>query len=166
MDLTARLFSRGEPLRVQRGYRLISIISLVVASAVVWASWATLDEQVRAPGTVIVSSRSQVIQVVDGGVLRKLHVKEGSTVKAGDLLAELDTVRFAASTDEIGAKVISLRAAIQRADAELEGRALVFSKDVMAYPDIVSSQRDLFERRRQLQAQELSGLEEIGRAHV
>src|SRR3546814_14342554 len=30
----------------------------------------------------------------------------------------------------------------------------------MAYPDIVSSQRDLFERRRQLQAQELSGLEE------
>src|SRR3546814_17579911 len=63
MDLTERLFSRGEPLRVQRGYRLISIISLVVASAVVWASWATLDEQVRAPGTVIVSSRSQVIQV-------------------------------------------------------------------------------------------------------
>src|SRR3546814_19036719 len=72
----------------------------------------------------------------------------------------LPIFRFAASTDEIGAKVISLRAAIQRADAELEGRALVFSKDVMAYPDIVGSQRDLFERRRQLQAQELSGLEE------
>src|SRR3546814_16107655 len=62
MDLTERLFSRGEPLRVQRGYRLISIIYLVVASAVVWASLAPLDEQVRAPGTVIVSSTSQVIQ--------------------------------------------------------------------------------------------------------
>jgi adhesin transport system membrane fusion protein len=160
MDLATRLFARAQPLQVKRSYQLTVLIALVLLVASAWASWATLDEQVRAPGTVIVSSRSQVIQVVDGGVLRKLHVREGSTVKAGDLLAELDTVRFAASTDEIKAKVISLRAAIERAEAELDERPLKFSKEVLAYPDIVNSQRELYNRRRQLQAQELSGLQQ------
>lgn len=160
MDLVTRLFARTEPLQVKRSYQLTVLIALVLLVAAAWSSWATLDEQVRAPGTVIVSSRSQVIQVVDGGVLRKLHVREGDTVRAGDLLAELDTVRFAASADEIGAKVIALRAAIERAEAELEDRPLNFSKDAAQYPDIERSQRNLYDRRRQLQAQELSGLQE------
>lgn len=160
MNLTDRLFARTEPLRVQRSYRNLLVLVAVVVAGVAWASWATLDEQIRAPGTVIVSSRSQVIQVVDGGVLRKLLVREGDIVKSGDLLAELDTVRFAAGADEIAAKVISLRAAIQRAEAELANEPLQFSKDVAAYPDIVSSQRNLYDRRRQLQAEELTGLEQ------
>lgn len=160
MELTARLFARAQPLSVHRSYRMLLVLVLMLSAGIAWASWATLEEQVRAPGTVIVSSRSQVIQVVDGGVLRKLHVREGDTVKAGDLLAELDTVRFAASSDEIAAKVVSLRAAIQRAEAELDGRPLKFSADVLTYPDIVSAQRDLYERRRQLQAEELEGLEQ------
>ena len=160
MNLNERLFARTEPLRVGKTYRLASVMIVVVLVTTAWSSWATLDEQVRARGTVIVSSRSQVIQVVDGGVLRKLHVREGDTVKRGDLLAELDTVRFAASTDEMAAKVVALRAAIQRAEAELEQRPLEFSQDVRAFPDIVSSQRDLYERRRTLQSEELSGLEQ------
>lgn len=160
MNLNERLFARTEPLQVGRTYRFATLLTAVLVITAAWSSWATLDEQVRAPGTVIVSTRSQVIQVVDGGVLRKLHVREGDTVKRGDLLAELDTVRFAASTDEMAAKVVSLRAAIQRAEAELEQRPLQFSEDVRAFPDIVSSQRDLFERRRTLQSEELSGLEQ------
>lgn len=160
MNLNERLFARTQPLRVGKTYRLAAVMVIVVAVTVVWSSWATLDEQVRARGTVIVSSRSQVIQVVDGGVLRTLHVREGDTVRRGDLLAELDTVRFAASTDEMAAKVVALRAAIQRAEAELEQRPLRFSADVLAFTDIVSSQRDLYQRRRTLQSEELSGLEQ------
>lgn len=163
MNLNERLFARTEPLQVGRTYRFATLMTGVLVVVAAWSSWATLDEQVRAPGTVIVSTRSQVIQVVDGGVLRKLHVREGDTVKRGDLLAELDTVRFAASTDEMAAKVVALRAAIQRAEAELEQRPLQFSEDVRAFPDIVSSQRDLFERRRTLQSEELSGLEQAFR---
>lgn len=160
MNLNERLFARTEPLQVGRTYRFATLLTVVLVVTAAWSSWATLDEQVRAPGTVIVSTRSQVIQVVDGGVLRKLHVREGDTVRRGDLLAELDTVRFAASTDEMAAKVVALRAAIQRAEAELEQRPLQFSDDVREFPDIVSSQRDLYERRRTLQSEELGGLEQ------
>lgn len=160
MDISERLFARSEPLRLQRTYQILLLASLVLLVFGIWASWATLEEQVRAPGTVIVSSRSQVIQVVDGGVLRRLHVREGDAVKAGDLLAELDTVRFAASSDEIQAKVVSLRAAIERGEAELDGRPLKFTADVLKYPDIVSAQRDLYERRLRLQREETEGLEQ------
>lgn len=160
MNLAARLFARTEALSTRRNYTQLIIATVVIGAGSAWASWATLDEQIRAPGTVIVSSRSQVIQVVDGGVLRKLHVREGDAVKAGDLLAELDTVRFAASSDEIGAKVISLRAAIERAEAEIEGRPLAFSKEVAKYADIVNSQSDLYNRRLKLQREETEGLEQ------
>ena len=122
MNLNERLFARTDPLEVHRIYRALAVIAGVVVVAWIWASWAMLEEQIRAPGTVIVSSRSQVVQVVDGGVLRKLHVREGDLVKAGDLIAELDTVRFEASSEEIAVKVISLRGTVARLQAELEGR--------------------------------------------
>jgi membrane fusion protein, adhesin transport system len=160
MTLTERLFARTEPLRIS-GAVTQAVTSLVlILVAVSWAAWAQLEEQIRAPGTVIVSSRSQVIQAVDGGVLRKLAVREGDSVKSGDVLAELDTVRFAASSEEIRVKLVSLRAAIQRAEAELMGQPLKFSADVREYPDIVESQSNLYDRRLRLQREETEGLEQ------
>lgn len=160
MTLTERLFARTEPLKISGAARQAAICVVLILIAVGWSAWAHLEEQIRAPGTVIVSSRSQVIQAVDGGVLRKLAVREGDSVQAGDMLAELDTVRFAASSEEIGVKLVSLRAAMQRAEAELSGEKLKFSSDVSKYPDIVASQRSLHERRLKLQQEETEGLEQ------
>src|ERR1041384_4216202 len=109
MNLDDRLFARAQPLRSGRVNRFGAVLGGVVLVFAAWASWATLDEQVRAAGKAIVSSRSQVVQVVDGGVLRKLNVHEGDVVRQGDLLAELDTVRFEASSDEVEAKAAALQ---------------------------------------------------------
>ena len=159
MELKERLFARTEPLRVGRVYRVLLVLSALLVVGAAWASWAKLDEQIRAQGTVIVSSRSQVVQVVDGGVLRKLHVREGDIVKAGDPIAELDTVRFEASSEEVAVKVVSLRGTVARLQAELEGRSEIrFPSEVLERPEVVSSQRSLFERRRQLQDEEQSAI--------
>lgn len=160
MTLTERLFARTEPLKISGAARQAIICVVLILIAVSWAAWAHIEEQVRAPGTVIVSSRSQVIQAVDGGVLRKLYVREGDSVQAGAMLAELDTVRFAASSEEIGVKLVSLRAAIQRAEAELTRQPLKFDAEIEKYPDIIRSQRNLHERRLQLQKEETDGLEQ------
>jgi adhesin transport system membrane fusion protein len=158
-DLTQRLFARTESLAIGSSTRQLAVIVGLVAVAWTWASWATLQEQIRSQGQVIVSSRSQVVQAVDGGVLKKLNVKEGATVKAGDLLAELDPVRFQASNDEIVARVISLKANIQRLEAELSESPLAFSDDVKAYTDIVQAQQRLHQRRAELQREELSAID-------
>lgn len=159
MRIEERLFARSEPLNLGRSHFILWGLLLFIGVFCAWATWAHLEEQIRAPGTVIVSSRSQVVQVVDGGVLQKLHVREGDTVVAGDLLAELDPERFQASSQEIRTKVASLRANIERLEAELDDRPLRFSEDVRKYPDIVRFMRNLYDRRRELQEEELTALQ-------
>ncbi|TJY58978.1 HlyD family efflux transporter periplasmic adaptor subunit [Sinimarinibacterium sp. CAU 1509] len=177
MDLEHQLFARTQPLGVSHIYKVVQWISLALVITAIWANWATIDEQVRAPGTVIVSSRSQVVQAVDGGVLIKLAVHEGDTVKAGDLIAELDPVRFQASSNEVLAKITSLKATIQRLEAELDERPLEFSDDVLSSTDVVQAQTRLYQRRLKLQkeeeeaisqsikfaSQELSALEDLAK---
>lgn len=153
-----RLFARAEPLSLRSTYVGMWVLVAFILSFVVWAHWAELEEQIRTKGTIIVSSRSQVVQSVDGGVLSRLHVREGDTVVAGDLIAELNPVRFQASSDEIFAKVISLRATIQRLEAEVTGQPLRFSADVREAPEILATQTRLHERRLQLQREELESI--------
>lgn len=52
------------------------VIFLALAGFVAWATYFEIDEVARAQGEVIASSRVQVIQAVDGGVLSELLVRE------------------------------------------------------------------------------------------
>jgi len=148
------LFSRSRPINVGFAGRMTWILGLTMFVGVAWANWAVLDEQVRASGEVIVSSRSQIVQVVDGGVLESLFVKEGDMVEAGDVIAELDRTRFAASVAETQAKVLDLRANGERLVAELDGKPLEFSAEVLAEPQLIQRQSDLHKRRLRQQREE------------
>jgi adhesin transport system membrane fusion protein len=155
-----RLLQRLSPLHLRRNDALLVTCGALLVIAALWAALAHVEEQIRAPGTVIASSRSQIVQSVDGGTLKALHVKEGDTVKAGDLIAELDPVRFQASSEEIAAKVAALQASIVRGEAELSGRPLAFGKELARFPDIVQAQSALHRKRLQAQQEELQALEQ------
>lgn len=163
MNPGERVLNRLPPLVMKRQERLLIACCAMLAVLALWAALAKIEEQIRAPGTVIASSRSQIVQVVDGGTLKVLHVKEGDTVKAGDLIAELDPVRFQASSEEIAAKIAALQAGLLRLEAELSGRPLVFGKELARYADIVQSQSALHRKRLQAQQEELSALEQSAR---
>ena len=159
MKLSDRLFARTQPLSIKNTQRSLLLGILMLGLLAAWASWASLEEQIRARGKVVVSSRAQVIQIVDGGVLARLMVKEGDRVKEGDLLAELQTVRFQASAEEVATKVAGLKAAVNRLDAELEGVEPKFDPKLRKeYPDLVKSQQNLYNRRVQLQREEQSAI--------
>jgi membrane fusion protein, adhesin transport system len=57
------------------------------------------------------------------------------------------------------AKVMALRAVIARLEAEIDERPLEFPPEVADRPEITSAQRDLYDRRRQLQREEQSAIE-------
>lgn len=159
MTLSERLFARTRPLRIRPMQHAFLALLLVIVSLFTWSAWAKLEEQVRARGKLVVSSRSQVVQIVDGGVLAKLNVKEGDHVGEGDVLAELQTVRFQASAQEIATKVAGLRASVIRLEAELEGVEPRFDAELISkYPDLVKSQRNLYSRRVELQREEQSAI--------
>lgn len=127
---------------------------------VVWGSFFKIDQVARASGEVIASSRVQVIQSVDGGVLAELNVREGDTVQPGQILATLDQTRFGASVREIEARLTSLRAKAIRLRAEVTGaESLVFPQELQAFPEIIDVERALFQQRRNGLADEVANLE-------
>lgn len=141
------LFARAEPLNPGRAGRMIWLLVILLVSFTAWANWAELEEQVRTRGEIVASSGSQMVQAVDGGVLRNLYVEEGDTVMAGELIAELDRARFAASAAETQAKIINLRATVERLKAELAGREPEFSAEVKDFQTLAQTQKNLYDRR-------------------
>ena len=62
----------------------------VFAVGILWASLGHIDIVAVAPGKIIPSGHSKVIQPLDSGVIRAIHVRDGQAVKKGDVLIELD----------------------------------------------------------------------------
>jgi adhesin transport system membrane fusion protein len=126
---------------------------------VIWAALATVDEVARGEGKVVPSSRLQVIQSLEGGILSDLLVREGDIVQAGQPLAQLDDTRFASSTLEAGVQVKALSAAIARLEAEVLGRDdIAFPSTINPSDPVLASERSLFRARRQNQVATLEAL--------
>lgn len=134
-----------------------SVLSLGVA--VGWAAVSEIDQVTRATGKVIASSRSQVVQAVEGGVLETLNAREGDAVQQGQLLAVLDKTRLNAQFQESRAKAVALGAQVARLKAEVYGTPLQLSADLRDYPDIAAAQTALLRKRLGALAEDLAALE-------
>lgn len=146
---------------------LVSALALIVF--VVWSLWAEIDQITRAPGEVIPSGRTQIIQSVEGGTIAEILVREGDRVDKGQLLVRLDEVRLGAAVIESEATVAAQRAKMARIEAELFDRALVFPSDLSGYPEFVANQRQLYQRRRaalQTSVANLSGMISLARQEL
>lgn len=139
---------------------IILLVFLIVATLGIWASLSELDQIARAQGQVIATSRTQVIQSANDGVIESLLVREGEHVKKGQILARLDRSQAeAARRDSLG-KVAALKAALIRLQAEVFDRPLAFPADVRAHPAFVQNQIELFQRRQGAIREEVAALEE------
>ncbi|MFM2476087.1 HlyD family efflux transporter periplasmic adaptor subunit [Celerinatantimonas sp. MCCC 1A17872] len=127
---------------------------------ILWSYFFKVDQVARARGEVIASSRVQVIQSVDGGVIQSINVKEGDIVKKGEVLATLEQTRVGAAVDEIRAKLVAQRLRIIRLRAEVIGKKTVSFPDKYKknYPDIIEVERALFYQRVEGLHSELSNL--------
>ncbi len=126
---------------------------------VFWASYFRIDEVARASGEVIASSRVQVIQSVDGGVLAELNVREGDKVESGQVLARLDQGRIGAAVKEIEVRLSALKAKAIRFRAEVtNAKELVFPEEMLAFTEIISVEKALFQQRRTGFSEELRTL--------
>jgi membrane fusion protein, adhesin transport system len=145
--LPDRSVSLDANLDLDRGARravkiLLAVLAALLAFLVGWAVLASLDVSVQAKGKVMVSSRVQQVQSLEGGVLHALNVKEGQTVRKGDVLAVLQNAQFDADLGQSQQSLRGAQAAIARLQAESTGREPVFSAELeRAAPGIVAEQR-------------------------
>jgi len=87
--------------------------------ALAWATFGKIDIVASATGKIIPSGRSKVIQPFETGVVRAIHVRDGQSVKAGEVLIELDPTMNEAERNHLRSDLISARLDVARLHAAL-----------------------------------------------
>jgi adhesin transport system membrane fusion protein len=130
----------------------LTALSVMFASFIAWANWAELDEVTRGEGRVVPSSKNQIVQSLEGGIVKEILVRTGQVVKKGDILLRIDDTGFSSNLGELRAKQSSLRAQIFRLRHELSGdgdQGLTFPEDLAAAaPRTIATELQLFQARR------------------
>lgn len=116
---------------------------------VLWAAFAWVDEIVRGQGEMISSSRPQIIQNLEGGILAELAVTEGDVVEQGDVLARLQSTQFQSQADDLNDQITALTVRQLRLEAELAGQFDFAVPDALAdrMQSVVESERALLNAR-------------------
>jgi adhesin transport system membrane fusion protein len=155
-DVRAAVESRAP----RTAWMQIVAIAVFLSIAALWAHWATLDEVTSGEGRVIPSSKLQVVQTLDGGIVQEVFVREGDIVEPGQLLLRIDDTEVSAKLGELTQKQLSLKAQIARLEAEAAGADLMKDDPDIAKlaPIAFRAEQQTFAARRAKLAQDISML--------
>ncbi|ROL81862.1 hemolysin secretion protein D [Pseudomonas protegens] len=145
-----------------RGSRLtVWIAAALILCALVWARFAVLQEVTMGEGKAIPSSKVQVIQNLEGGIVTEIFVREGQMVDKGQTLLRLDDTRFRSNKGESEADRFALMAQVERLSAEAEGKPFSPSVEVVSKaPQVAEDERSLYDQRQRRLASEQRTLSE------
>lgn len=90
------------------------LLCLFLLIAGVWSYFGQIDIVAVAQGKIVPSGRTKIIQPFETGIVLAIRVEDGQTVKAGDVLVELDPTSTAADRDRLIAEVMTARLDIAR----------------------------------------------------
>ncbi|WP_108462312.1 HlyD family type I secretion periplasmic adaptor subunit [Devosia naphthalenivorans] len=133
-----------------------TVIGLTFGVAGVWASTARLDSAVIAPGMIDVASNRKQVQHLEGGVIEEILVKEGQSVKEGDVLIGLNQVQ---AWSELRVFEIRLRIAQamearllaeRRMDPEITLSSSVKAETSDQVQSAIADQQEIFESRQSI----------------
>ncbi|MGL4974980.1 MAG: HlyD family type I secretion periplasmic adaptor subunit [Bosea sp. (in: a-proteobacteria)] len=134
----------------------ISTLALVAAVGVSlgWSALAEIEEVTRGEGKVIPASRIQVVQNLEGGIVRRIGTREGALVQEGDVILQIDATGFGSSLEERREKMFGLQAVVSRLSAHAEGKPFALPDEItQRRPDLAREQGQLFaSRKRELEA--------------
>ena len=135
---------------------VIILFFILMIVFVIWAYNSPVEEVTRGNGNIIPSSREQVIQSLDPGIVTEIMVKEGDMVEKDQVLMKLDDTRSSAVLRESEAKVANLEATIARLKAEAYGTKLSFPDSVN--PELRRREIAAYKARRQVMVDAINGL--------
>lgn len=97
----------------------------LAAATLAWAASADLDIIAAAQGRVVTRSSLQIVQPAESGILKELLVKEGDSVRSGQVLARMDADLSDADKRQLGNELALRKLQLRRIQAELTGGTLV-----------------------------------------
>lgn len=145
LDLDAVLDKVGLPVwrRVDRRMTFLLLLALL------WSFFFSIDQVITAQGKVIPQDKVKVVQHLEGGIVKRVMVRENAVVKAGDPLIELDLATGGLNKSEMSARMAALQFAKARLEAESRGTEPKFSAQLAKqFPDVAEAERSTYRARR------------------
>lgn len=128
-DTKKLLLKAPNKLRIVLWFWVVAIIFLLI-----WASLASIDEIVRGDGKIIPSGKNQIIQNLEGGIIKDILVKEGDSVKKGQTLIQIQNEKSFSSYEQKLIKIDELENKIKRLEAQANITLLSINNDVRLVP--------------------------------
>lgn len=152
----------AHPSSISPNRKTIWIVALAISSFIFWAANAPLEEIVRGNGRVTPATKTQVVQNLEGGIVREIFVAEGEIVERDQSIARMDETTFQSSYQELQEQSLALRIRLQRLRAEqsLESHFSLSPELFELAPEYAGSEITLFEARRDQLTQTLMNLRE------
>ena len=138
-----------------------AIVALFVV-ALIWAIFGHVDIVASASGKIVPSGRVKLIQPFETGVIRAIHVHDGQSVKAGDVLIELDPTMTEAEQEHIRSDLIAAQLDVARLRAALsdsDNPQSQFHPPIGASEALVAMQRQFLTRQTEEYRAKLSSLD-------
>ncbi len=145
---------------------MLWIMALFFIAAAAWSSWAQIDKVTVGQGKVVPSSQVQIVQNLEGGLVKEILVREGQQVRKGQQLLLIDDTRFRSDYREREQQVANLRASVYQLSASIDSVAIntvfdeknwqqnVIIKDKqLVFPDDFAQQRPELVARQNVQYQ-------------
>jgi len=144
----------------QRTFVMLLLVSSI--SVLLWAGLTKVDVIVRTEGQIIPAGKSQIVQHLEGGIVRKILVQEGQVVVAGQPLMELSDVQTRSNLGQEQSRLDALRGREARLLAELSGdNTIVFPKNLHD-PNVIRVETAAWQARRAQLAEEVQVLQAQG----
>ena len=139
---------------------ILYTIALFWLIALIWSSVASLEEVTRGEGRVIASSKMQIIQNLEGGIVQEIYVQTGDQVTTSQPLIKLEDIKFKSELLSIKQNKAALEANINILSAESQGITPEFDAMFESnYPELVGRELELYAARKITHSESLEILE-------
>ena len=139
---------------------IFGTLFILIIPFFIWSKDAYLEQISHATGSVIASAKTQSIQTAIDGVITEVLVHEGEQVRKDQELVLLNKQQNQAAFEAINGKVAALKAALTRLKSEVYGVALKFPEELKDYPEFVTTQTELYHRRKKALNDDIAALNE------
>jgi len=139
---------------------IFGTLFILLVPFLMWSKDAYLEQISHATGSVIASAKTQSIQTAIDGVITEVLVHEGEQVRKDQELVLLNKQQNQAAFEAINGKVAASKAALTRLKSEVYGVALKFPDELKDYSEFVSTQTELYHRRKKALNDDIFALNE------
>ncbi len=123
------------------GFSVIFIVFVILGG---WSAYAPLATSSVAVGKVSADLDKKTIQHLEGGIVEKIYVKDGDSVKKGDILIKLEDVQIKSQLDILQSQYQDLLGAYTRLEAQDKELDNITFPSELTDQKVITNQKDIF----------------------